>query len=592
VADLSAQLGNNFVLLLGSALSGVASPKLAMVDVVRDTTVSLMSTQIRPHTYLNSLYREYARLLSTKGGPYKNLLDNTKFESFLRMVSDASSRDAVNDLLDQLYTCKADEPGPNHKAVAALLKSGKSLTCLTTNFDNAIELGCKEASVSYQLRDDPGDYPWKLPEVGEEPLIIKLHGSAPKRNCVFDSSGLLSAQSRETQKHLQDLLTGRRVLVFGYSGLGDIDISPHLSQIKATFFWADRQYPEQDRLPPWASYFVLSDLKVPREGQAPNLLLEMAGVTIRPGDVSEKHEDAHSIIERWARHTRLDAKKLVISLFAWRRTLPVLHLRHEELADGDRTSNSLKYGMGCAQARVYSTGYEILRSELTDQTLNKEDRYRANQARGFALWRMAKWKEARELLEQLITDWHLDFPFDNPGISDLQSDIYRTYLEVCRDILQTLPANMRHGAASMWRVKEALSTLYNIEYESPENLILAHFVGDNLDWLLGKDVAVSKIEELYERCVNFEVYNSAAVVLGLLLQMSFLKSWRRFCGLNRKFRSEGVTHYIAKNYELLIFAVLARLFLPFGIVGHLALRTLFHAAYGFKTIVGENQHRK
>ena len=99
---LSAMLGNNYVLFLGSAVSGVMSPKLAMVDVVRDVILNSLSTNFDSHSYLDSLYKEYARLLSENNCRYKNILDSTKFESFLRMVSRASSRDAINDLLDKL----------------------------------------------------------------------------------------------------------------------------------------------------------------------------------------------------------------------------------------------------------------------------------------------------------------------------------------------------------------------------------------------------------------------------------------------------------------------------------------------------------
>jgi hypothetical protein len=269
-----------------------------------------------------------------------------------------------------------------------------------------------------------------------------------------------------------------------------------------------------------------------------------------------------------------------------------LHLYHEEFADSRLASHRLKYGMACAQARIYRTGYDILSLELMNGCFNNEESYRAKQGQGFALWRMGKWEEARALLEELINGAPGDFSFDDQGIVDLLSNIYRTYLEVCRDMLQILPPNRRQQAAKMWRLEKAFLTLNNMVYESPENQILAQFVELNIDWLLGKKVSVSEIKELYGTCKNFQIYNSASVVLSLLLQMSLLEGLKRIGGLNHKFRYAGVNHYIIKNFESLAFAILCPLFLRLGMPGHHALRMMFRGAYGFKANLMERWYKK
>jgi len=592
LAELSARLGDRFVLLTGSAISGVVWPHLGMVGAVRDGIMSSLARTAAPRCYVDELYRAYALSLATPGSSYKNLLDSTKFETFLGMVSDSSSRDALNNLLDQLYTCKPGEPGPNHKAIAALLQSGKCQTCLTTNFDNCIELACQEAGVKYDLTDEPGKYPDTLPGRGARPVIIKLHGSSVKGNCVADSSGLWTAQTKDTHGPLKRLLAGCCVLVLGYSGLGDIDISPQLTETEATFFWANHQHPGSEVLPDWADYFVLTNLQYPEKGSAPNLLLDLAETKVRRGTLFRNHEAVDRIIARWTAGTHLDANRLVMSVFAWRRTQPVLHLQHEEYADSAIDPDRAKYGAACAQTRVYRSGFAILKAALTNGGLSQTERYRAQQSMGFALWRMARWEEARGLFEGLMDGAPRDLSFDDSANTSLLAAIYRTYLELCRDMLQIVPWRQRNEVAKGWRLEEALQMLRKVDHQSPENQILAQFVERNIAWLLGEAVSVEEITELYERCISFETYNSASAVLTLLFQMSRARGWRRMGPLNRKFREAGVKHYITKNRESWALSMLSPIFLPLGEFGHSALRRCFRVSYGFKVWLEERRYRK
>lgn len=277
-SDLAARLGDEFVLLVGSAISGRAPPYLAM-DIAKPF-MKMVSNTFSAQTYADQLNAEYCKLLakSDASSSYGALLEKEiKFEEFLWLLSRHSSREALDDLLCLLYLCRDGEYGPNHVAIAHLLKSGRCRACFTTNFDNAIERACADLGVSLESPfTTPGGYPTKLPENGEKPILVKLHGSVLDRNCVADSAALLAARSNQVHGKICSLLKGRNVLVLGYSGLGDIDISPQLSKTDATFCWAKHQPPDPDERPDWAHVAVISNLDFPAKPGEANLLFDLA----------------------------------------------------------------------------------------------------------------------------------------------------------------------------------------------------------------------------------------------------------------------------------------------------------------------------
>lgn len=211
-ADLSARLGDDFVLLVGSAISGVAPPYLTM-DVAKPL-MRVVSTTLSAQTYADRLYAKYCELLANPCGSYKALLEKEiKYEEFLWLLSKHSSRDALDKLLQRLYFCDDGEYGPNHVAIAHLFMSGRCSACFTTNFDNAIERACADLGLPLEsLFTIPGQYPLKLPAKSEKPILVKLHGSVLDRNCVADPAALLAARSNRTHGKIRNLLNGRNVL--------------------------------------------------------------------------------------------------------------------------------------------------------------------------------------------------------------------------------------------------------------------------------------------------------------------------------------------------------------------------------------------
>lgn len=595
-ADLSAKLGEDFVLFVGSAISGFAPPRLPMGDAVKYGIVGLLPSKLSSGIYSDQLYSKYAEQLVIENGSYRNLLKSTKFEEFLWLVSKASSREALDDLLDKLYTCDRKQYGPNHIAIASLLRSERCKACFTTNFDNAIELACQDIGLGLDKYVEPGKYPTTLPRRGEKPLLIKMHGSAPEKNCVAQSTMLLAAQSEETHGSLKDLLAGQRVLVLGYSGLGDIDISPHLNTTEATFFWANHQHPKPGELPGWADYLILLDLAYPPPSSLSNLLLELANTDVSQGRVFINHEGAGSILKEWMKRTNLNAKLLVRSLYEWRRTDPILHLYHEESAEGGQVIRFRRYGWACIQRRAYRTAFEVFNRALKSEGLTIEDELHLIQGQGFALWRMGRWEESRAVLESLINRvaQKLAIKSDLKGqpMKDLLSDIYRNYLEVSRDLLQIMPPKKRLQKATQWKLDDAFHCLDRLPHSSPQNQILATLVERHIDWLLDKKVTVTEIKTLCETCLNSTYPTTAWAVVSLLLQMSIREGWKFYRIVHSNLKKAGITHYLRKNQESLVLASLRWLIRPLGIKGYNAAKLMIKWYYEFRTRFDEQQYKK
>lgn len=87
-AELSEKLEDDFVLFVGSAVSGFSPPKLAMVDTVVDGIIGLLPTKFGA-SYIDQLFAKYAESLILDNGAYRNLTRSTKFEEFLWFVSRA-----------------------------------------------------------------------------------------------------------------------------------------------------------------------------------------------------------------------------------------------------------------------------------------------------------------------------------------------------------------------------------------------------------------------------------------------------------------------------------------------------------------------
>ncbi len=233
IDELKNVLGEHFVLLFGSAVSGVMEPKLPMINDVMQTFSKQASIQLSAGSYEDKVIAAYAQDLIS--GYHSVLLQQTKFENFIFELQSSVEKDVVDDLFVRVFSCIEEQYNNNHSALAFLLRNRNCLAALTTNFDNQIEL-CLPDIKSYIFPERPN----QIPSENNHPILIKLHGDAPTKTYVATSPQLSRARSLDTFAFIEELLRNQIVLVLGYSGTGDIDISPHLGKYESLLIWGDR----------------------------------------------------------------------------------------------------------------------------------------------------------------------------------------------------------------------------------------------------------------------------------------------------------------------------------------------------------------
>jgi hypothetical protein len=224
VDELASALGDTFVIFCGSAISGILAPQVPMVYDMEEELLWRMARELERGSKTDRLISRYTLDLAQKEGRHRRLLNRTKFEMFVWRLKRILGKDKVDELLSILYACQSEEYGPNHAAIGFLLDKRKCLTCLTTNFDNSIEL-----SLSGLIVIDKGVKPSPIPDKS----LFKLHGDALSKTCTATSPELTEGKLRNDYHYLQALLSGKKILVLGYSGVGDIDIAPHLRSVDA-----------------------------------------------------------------------------------------------------------------------------------------------------------------------------------------------------------------------------------------------------------------------------------------------------------------------------------------------------------------------
>lgn len=268
-------LGEGYIILCGSAISGfrlsqdgTSQPFLPMVTDVTRSFYEILRDLIQDRGYYEQILAAYADSLVS--GKHRDLRLTMKFEEFLWRFQEIVGEQSVATLLQAMYLCEPGQYGHNHVAVANLVKQKFAAFCLTTNFDNAIELATGQIT-TYVHPDHPEPH-----QLNGEPTLLKLHGDVVAGKYITTSPRLYRAEQRHEHQYLQALLKAKRILVIGYSGYGDVDIAPQLESLKNTgalLIWlvAPNSQPN-----PLATHWFPSDL---RSGNLEkNWLLKLAGL--------------------------------------------------------------------------------------------------------------------------------------------------------------------------------------------------------------------------------------------------------------------------------------------------------------------------
>jgi hypothetical protein len=147
-------------------------------------------------------------------------------ETFWRLLLESCREEVV---WSALQAADLGPPNRNHQNIAALLTAGRCRLAVTTNFDEHIE---RLLSPSVHVKVITDQSHWAL---GDVPTYLKLHGSVSAGTSLSYTLEQYDGL-RERHMKLVDALSGRPLIVAGYSGY-DTDVLPALKQSVGKLPW-------------------------------------------------------------------------------------------------------------------------------------------------------------------------------------------------------------------------------------------------------------------------------------------------------------------------------------------------------------------
>jgi len=481
IGDLIDNLGlsresSNIVLLVGSAVSGCNYPNLPMVENVLEGVFKCVIKKLNASKLYNEkIAAGYAKTLIRKDksdtdftgkdyGKYYQITRTTKFEEFLGIIEQVLGRGKLDELLTGLFLCKNSEYGKNQSAITWLMENGICSFCLTTNFDNTIENSSKKVKVYTHLNFLSAEN-----YLFNSKILLKLHGDVVDNSCVATHRSLFKHSNEGTYSFLQELLKHKKILVLGYSGYGDVDISPNLAQTEADFYWCE--YNRNRQVPDYSIAKVLCDLK--SDDSEKNLLHGLA--KCYGWSYTDKVESEH----RWNKHLRewcnsVDNKNLVdilIRVFLSRPGWQVVHLI--TLFPNTIISNNsrINKGRACLQKSAYGPAEKIFSDLIHDNSIDQNQRISSYLYLGFVQWRKGKFKES---LKTLWWFYSLEPGNYDESVYMQIGDGLRMYLEVVRDMMRLrIFKKARENIYNKYNVADVIAKIENIRtYDFQDDILM------------------------------------------------------------------------------------------------------------------------
>lgn len=568
-------LGNSFIVLFGSAVSGRLPPRAPMVTEVKEYLLELAATRMENGSKVDKLAATYTRkLLSTQ--PYRSILETTKFETFFGKLHRCVGKNAVDELISKLYTCETEEYGLNHSALAYLLKKRICLAALTTNFDNALELAYpKLKSLDYQSA------PLRLPSQKEQPLLVKLHGDAVRKTSIATSRELFGATLQKHFSFLKDLLDGQKVLVLGYSGNGDIDISAHLSSTRAQFFWCDynltgNKLPVRDnfaRVLCDLSYVegkqtlapinmvgnVFQKLRIKSRtfGQSPrdNLLIRLAEYygwfDKRVGENISWKEG----VRLWVNERKpAELTRFVVSLLSWHTDLPHMHIAYYRTATSKQLKLSIDYADALTQFKAYHSAIDYLEKITKKDTKRSLRRIEAIKLLGYNFWRMGKFEDALLALSGVINPkfWRGLRAEARSHISDAA----RNYLEALIELFYRSSNKSDYKYAMKFVLSDKIiNKILTFENQSVGNEYLLRCVIYEIRYANGHKIPNEEIRDLFNEAFSMEEWPAAAVISRFWLLVNWREAILPWCQTTHMLWKRRKLDLIIQNFASLIYSL-------------------------------------
>jgi hypothetical protein len=167
----------------------------------------------------------------------KGLSGSLSLAEVSQRVSQAGNRFEFTDFLRAALDTVGKSPRPFHQAVAALLKSGRLETVITTAYDALLELACQQAGLALNRVIRGGDVRFVSPD---RPTLLKLYGDTQQPDTLVvtdrDHSDLLRSREREELvDEVKRVFRRNTVLFLGYD-LADPDFRFLFDQVAESRF--------------------------------------------------------------------------------------------------------------------------------------------------------------------------------------------------------------------------------------------------------------------------------------------------------------------------------------------------------------------
>ena len=453
----------------------------------------------------------------------------------------------------------------NHRAISTLLATDQAKACLTTNYDNALEnallgVDCE----NYSHPKHPG-----LSTFLAKRCLLKLHGDSANPT-VATLSDMFEAEYSNQHNYLETLLAGKTILVVGYSGFGDIDISPQLSNLASNynckFIWMNKRK-NNEIIPNYASACVGSDLSSMGDE---NYLLRLAKRYGYKDNSSEEFPSWESNLDIWiqtqkpAHLNRILIAEMIEARLGW----PIFHIYHvskwtnnwKSLVKDKRELLELKI-LASHNTPTYVTAIKAL--SRYKELLTKTDKAKIAEVtfrKGFIEWRMGNHLSALDLLQGFVKDKR----FYPPAHANLQVRKVvvrglRIYLEVAADRMSfDLPQNCRYQFAKNYELEDVGKQLLAAYDKNLSNERIDFFLSKiavmNVSYLLNSKVIKEDVIDIYSQTKAIQQWMVAAYAARLLAYISPAQSITRLVESFRQLRLQGLMNHAIKNIGPLLYA--------------------------------------
>jgi len=537
-AELNSILGTRFIILCGSAISGgfidehdTTVSFLPMGSYATEKFFSYLHKSVRSGDYMDQLLSQYS--LALVNGKYQSARLTTKFEDFLWRIESALDANKVAEFLRALYLCEDAQYLHTHAAISNLMIQGRVKLCMTTNFDNAIELANPDVDVLVHTRG------FSLQHRPNRPTILKLHGDVIRGSYIATIPDMITAEKTAEFSYLGDLLGSRTILVTGYSGYGDIDIAPYVRVAKqngARLVWLVKP---RGQPPDLATDWYSTDLFSVESER--NCLLELSGKeNVLLPDIADCPE-WEKRLESWIGSLTSEDVMSIIEetlhkVSGWARFHVYFVRKWETEKSGkklDKDRDLFSFAKLCQGIGSYYSALRAIKKIDRDK-IKKLDLFRQLvYLKGFTNCRLVRLEEASNVLRY----------FCCPSFSGANTVIYesglKTYLEVVRDMLSSMTS-----VASIWnyyfdhQIDEACTLLLSSIENSvdPSNEILSKLVVMDINRIIGRDVQMADYHILYQRAFDLHLWVPAKLSAQSMLRTDIREG---FTSLRNLFRVAG-----------------------------------------------------